>query len=1362
MPPEDRDCNHRISNTSKHNNHRTRRRKHFPLSTMPHCHRGKRKLHLDLDFEWDSTDTTPWVDGASDDYSSLESNPHLSEPSHVTFSGLRTLCEDFSFSLDSLNDNLVAHPSSPPLANVTTLHCPFASTSHDSLPSVNIRERSLNQTLSRVNLSDYESDIEEEESYGYEEEIPLIIESDCEGEEDSLQEFESCMKNPSAGFNLLPGTSPSDIPFKKVTSVSTVSASNSYDSIPTTSSNESLRTVSTSPTRSTSSELFPCPENYDMLYRNFEIAARMEESKNCIDEDNKDQNDTGSSILSSNSSSGSSTSKIGHENRTQFSTTRCQTTQPGNSVTTFALLADSRRKSPQGNREIISSSLQERSVTHWTEVLSKQCHSSKSSPESGINSPVDQSPDSPKAQRPHFLPLQLRHVQRPAAKPNKTPLPGQQLGIVDKVPNLLRTLSAPGNFENSSKSHLPTVSDIRNLAIFEPESKDVIPEVEESITPGNGDLISWTQTIKNPLRSFSVNEKCTPQAPLIDWEDIFTSRQSFCELDSSDVNRQCLPISSDRGDENANYSCYNRLERFTGRTEPKQVEDKGIMTSPPLLNMNCYCTTPLQNASTSVPVYTSSGTISKPSVYSLPPRSLEDFSDDSSLSSLESLEMDDSVFRESLYSLSSEHLYQSQTFTPVPDEIYEDSLCEDLPRKTYYDRELKEGAENQFDYINSVLPPCVVDGSPPSKECPTDNFREKVSLNQDKRSSSFESDSTVKQLTPSHGTLEENGQFQQFGMVHHVEATLAKDVPVRYLKHKPLKPIHQVDAEYRCRKALEQLTRPSHSYSAPSIYHNTRPQTIVISTNSTLGHPIVSSKVSQDGKACQDWQDDLLDSLPPQEMRVSPKSDERQSREMELYNEKRELVLALKSSIQLVLQHCARSKMNMSKHNDGSSAPDINQLVLTHICPAVEALVKDGMKSHSHGWVVGRVKNTPWIVIQATTQLGPGTRALNELYNAICVAGLQSNHSVRFRAFVMGLLNNNLLPDWLEHCYDHPNIIRKYYESCAFLNLCNSEPYTELFQELLVAVRHLSKFPFHLDYFYESRLLMVEAQRKHDIDAQGGQEMLDRNVKGVLSQLVSQRNGSQTDGNSSQEEEPRKLTSSVWSFVGKMKNYATQSSADQSRGVNEGRSGSPLSPGRGQGEGEPAENVKDSNFDQSILSDGSSETGWSISWIRGFANTVPSSKDNQDNTTGSPSQKPSAKTWGEVFKSARWQKFGSGLSQMVPKMKWKDTTTTSEAPSCETMPTPPLYERHISGCAGSPSPRESDKEGPKGAEMETYSRIRSQVKTRCHYVSLNQGELSFMKGDILTVKGQPSDEWLHCALGTESGLVHIDYIQEVD
>ena len=56
----------------------------------------------------------------------------------------------------------------------------------------------------------------------------------------------------------------------------------------------------------------------------------------------------------------------------------------------------------------------------------------------------------------------------------------------------------------------------------------------------------------------------------------------------------------------------------------------------------------------------------------------------------------------------------------------------------------------------------------------------------------------------------------------------------------------------------------------------------------------------------------------------------------------------------------------------GSTAlsPDIGHLMLHYLCPAVSALLRDGLRPHMTSFFVGRLKTTLWDVVEATTQLG--------------------------------------------------------------------------------------------------------------------------------------------------------------------------------------------------------------------------------------------------------------------------------------------------------------------------------------------------------------------------------------------------------
>lgn len=325
-----------------------------------------------------------------------------------------------------------------------------------------------------------------------------------------------------------------------------------------------------------------------------------------------------------------------------------------------------------------------------------------------------------------------------------------------------------------------------------------IEETDETPEGEKGDLIDWSQTVRPPLQSsVSVNEKCSKPAPLIDWEDVFTSRQSFCEFDSPG-KKPALPSTNSTADINANFSITSDVRAWLNGS--KHLEDKGIMTSP-LQIKDCPCSrTNFQFSSNAKPQRTLGGSLPKRSVYALPLHSVDDFSDDDSLSSLESLEMDDSVFRESLYSLSSEHLYQSQTFTQVTDEIYEDSLCEDAPshRQPLFDPEPIEDAITQLDFKGSMLSSCFRNIHSQKNNipvCSSDVLPEAEST-----SPGCEKDPALDLLSSPIKPSKDSLKIQPEGLYQ--LNFVSKETPVKYIKHKPLKPIHQVDAEYRCRKGI--------------------------------------------------------------------------------------------------------------------------------------------------------------------------------------------------------------------------------------------------------------------------------------------------------------------------------------------------------------------------------------------------------------------------------------------------------------------------------------------------------------------------------------------------------------------------------
>lgn len=64
-----------------------------------------------------------------------------------------------------------------------------------------------------------------------------------------------------------------------------------------------------------------------------------------------------------------------------------------------------------------------------------------------------------------------------------------------------------------------------------------------------------------------------------------------------------------------------------------------------------------------------------------------------------------------------------------------------------------------------------------------------------------------------------------------------------------------------------------------------------------------------------------------------------------------------------------------AKLGNSSVSPNVGHLVLKYLCPAVQAVLEDGLKAFVLDVIIGQRKNTPWSVVEASTQLGRGRTA---------------------------------------------------------------------------------------------------------------------------------------------------------------------------------------------------------------------------------------------------------------------------------------------------------------------------------------------------------------------------------------------------
>ncbi|XP_067832116.1 AP-4 complex accessory subunit RUSC2 [Heptranchias perlo] len=169
--------------------------------------------------------------------------------------------------------------------------------------------------------------------------------------------------------------------------------------------------------------------------------------------------------------------------------------------------------------------------------------------------------------------------------------------------------------------------------------------------------------------------------------------------------------------------------------------------------------------------------------------------------------------------------------------------------------------------------------------------------------------------------------------------------------------------------------------------------------------------------------------------------------------------------------HCRRAQLGDSRAN-----PSVGHLVLGDLCPALYAVLRDGLKPYQQDLIVGRRPNSPWCVVEASVKAGPSTKILYSLYCKIYQLSQLSNSEKKFNAFVFGLLNLKHLDFWISHLQGCTEVVRTHYTPTAFLSLSRGSC-RALFEELLLLLQPLSVFTFHLDPLFEYHHQFLAGQR---------------------------------------------------------------------------------------------------------------------------------------------------------------------------------------------------------------------------------------------------------------------------------------------
>ncbi|XP_075042736.1 AP-4 complex accessory subunit RUSC2 isoform X2 [Mixophyes fleayi] len=248
-----------------------------------------------------------------------------------------------------------------------------------------------------------------------------------------------------------------------------------------------------------------------------------------------------------------------------------------------------------------------------------------------------------------------------------------------------------------------------------------------------------------------------------------------------------------------------------------------------------------------------------------------------------------------------------------------------------------------------------------------------------------------------------------------------------------------------------------------------------------------------------------LTERPPAEFCLSPDGSA-ESVSIDLL-QKRGLVKAVNIAVDLIVAHFGTSRDPGVKAKLGNSSvsPNIGHLILKYLCPAIRDILGDGLKPWVLDVIIGQRRNMPWTVVEASTQLGPSTKLLHFLCQKVNQYSELSNHSLRFNAFIFGLLNIRSVEFWFNHLYNHEDIIWAHYDLVGFLSVSHGvcQP---LFEELLLLLQPLSLLPFDLDLLFEHHLVQMNREQQQQKEMLRVKQDLLQSVHSTI-QLMRSRDG---------------------------------------------------------------------------------------------------------------------------------------------------------------------------------------------------------------------------------------------------------------
>lgn len=197
-------------------------------------------------------------------------------------------------------------------------------------------------------------------------------------------------------------------------------------------------------------------------------------------------------------------------------------------------------------------------------------------------------------------------------------------------------------------------------------------------------------------------------------------------------------------------------------------------------------------------------------------------------------------------------------------------------------------------------------------------------------------------------------------------------------------------------------------------------------------------------------------------------------------NQKRLLISAVTDSVEKLIHSFspATNQTELVTLGDSNYNPACAKIALSSLCPAIYAVLSDGLKPNLET-SFGPISNSVWQVVEASAQQGPLTKALNDLVMRINGEDAITEGLVKFNAFVFGLLNVRSLDAWMSYLRTRESVLKKHYTSDSVLILAHTggAAVRGLLDTLVTALEPLALLPFHFDLLFEYRQLHESLKR---------------------------------------------------------------------------------------------------------------------------------------------------------------------------------------------------------------------------------------------------------------------------------------------